>query len=72
MGGWKAPEALRDVWTAEALEALKSRPEASMDAAVTTETAAWRAGFVAGYVEAKEKAMTHGTFVVDPPLASER
>lgn len=43
----------RDKLAVEALEILKSKPEANPDLP-STETAAWRAGFVAGYVHARE------------------
>jgi len=36
-------------WTEEALEALRNCPEAN-PSLLTTETAAWRSGFVAGYL----------------------
>ncbi len=43
----------RDRLTDEALEILKEKPEANPDLP-STETAAWRAGFVAGYIHARE------------------
>ena len=40
----------RRSWTEEAVKAVNLRPEAT-PAPPTTETAAWRAGYVAGYVD---------------------
>ena len=48
-------EEQRILWTEEALELLRSTPEANPSLA-TTETAAWRAGFVRGYLAASEEA----------------
>ncbi len=44
----------RDRWTEEALEVLKQHPEANPDVP-STETAAWRAGFVAGWIAASDR-----------------
>lgn len=44
----------RKSWTEEALEALTRQPEAH-PSIMTTETAAWRAGFVAGWIARRAK-----------------
>lgn len=49
----------RKVWTEEALESLTNQPEAQ-HSLETTETAAWRAGFVAGWIARRAKAAETG------------
>jgi len=44
----------RKAWTEEALESLTHQPEAQHELQ-TTETAAWRAGFVAGWIARRAK-----------------
>ena len=48
----------RKAWTEEALESLTHQPEAQ-HSLETTETAAWRAGFVAGWVALRAKIAEH-------------
>lgn len=45
--------AQQDRWTKEAIAMLKDHPEAN-PALPSTETEAWRSGYVAGYCRAKE------------------
>lgn len=65
----------RDRWTEEALEALKLQPEAN-PTCPTTETAAWRAGYVAGWLKAHERLhlrwLLAGNKQSEPPKSSER
>lgn len=65
----------RDRWTEEALEALKLRLEANPDCP-TTETAAWRAGYIAGWIESHERLSLRWSFMDNkqskPPEPSER
>lgn len=66
------PQALIDVWTEEALEALKGVLEAN-PSVPSTETAAWRAGFVRGWQASNEAAVQRTLDAADaPPQASER
>ncbi len=44
----------RKAWTEEALEVLTHQPEAAHELE-TTETAAWKAGFVAGWIARRAK-----------------
>jgi hypothetical protein len=53
----------RRFWTEEAVEALSHRPEA-VPAPMTTETAAWRAGYVAGWVDLRAKLAGEASSVV--------
>jgi hypothetical protein len=55
----------RKAWTEEALESLTHQPEAQ-HALQTTETAAWRAGFVAGWIARAKKAAEGSTGRVVP------
>jgi hypothetical protein len=65
----------RDRWTEEALEVLKQHPEANPDVP-STETAAWRAGFVAGWIASHERLgrwlFLTGNKQSEPPEPSER